>query len=420
MRAMISVEEALRVVGVAAGSPRARRERVPLAFALSRVLAEDICVDHDAPPFDRATMDGYAVRASDVGPAALPRQLAVVAHVTAGMSPSRAVAAGEAMAIMTGAPLPPGCDLVIPIEWTSDLDQPRGRETRVRIDRTAPAGSNLGRRGDQAREGEIVVRAGTRVSPAVIGVLAVAGRVTVDVAPPPLIEIVATGDEIVPAEERPGPSQIRDSNGHALLAQTTAAGGRGTYRGPVPDDRDALRAAIGAALLADIVIVTGGVSVGEKDLVPGVLEELGVERLFHKWAVKPGGPLWFGRKGETLVFGLPGNPAAAFVGFELLVVPAIGVQLGRPFEPRRTLRARPTSPLPAPIPRRQYVPVTVDLSVSPAAATPVRWSGSGDPFGLARAQGLAIVRPSGESPDARASDLVDVVPVLAAGLGGAW
>jgi molybdopterin molybdotransferase len=229
---------------------------------------------------------------------------------------------------------------------------------------------------------------------------------------------VATGDELVPADNRPGPNEIRDSNGHALLAQTLAAGATGDYRGPVPDDRAALAQAITAALAADVVLVTGGVSVGEKDFVPAILEELGVERLFHRWDVKPGGPLWFGRRGDTLVFGLPGNPAAAFVGFEILVAPVLAVRLGRPFAPRATILARPTAPLPAPSSRRQFTPVTLDLSVAPAAATPVRWSGSGDPFGLAKAHGLAIVPETGRASDVPPG-FARVVPTLAGGLGDA-
>ncbi len=262
----------------------------------------------------------------------------------------------------------------------------------------------------------MVLRAGVRLSPAAIGVAAAAGRLHLDVARPPVVEIVATGDELVPADRRPGPFQIRDSNGHALLAQTLVAGGRGVYRGPVPDDREALAAAIEAALAGDVVLVTGGVSVGEKDFVPAILEGLGVERLFHRWDVKPGGPLWFGRRGDTLVFGLPGNPAAAFVGFELLVVPALCVRLGRPFAPRSTILARPTAPLPAPISRRQFVPVALDLCVSPVAATPIRWSGSGDPFGLAKAHGLAIVPEAGRPSDLP-TGLARVVPTLGGGLG---
>ena len=418
MRAMISVEEALRIVGLAAGSPRARGERVDVAAALGRVLTEDVRLDLDMPPFDRSAMDGYAVRAADVRADALPRRLRVVAHVLAGGAATRALAEGEAMAIMTGAPLPDGADLVIPIEWTSEPDAIRGQETRVRIDHTAPSGSHVARRGEQARAGESVAHAGLRISPALVGAMAAAGRSTVEVAKAPSVEILATGDELVSLDRRPVASQIRDSNGHALLAQTRAAGGSGTYRGPVADDGDRLRTAISSALAADIVILTGGVSVGEKDLVPAVLLGLGVECLFHKWAVKPGGPLWFGRRGETLVFGLPGNPAAAFVGFELLVAPAIGVRLGRPFVPRDVVRARPSSPLPAPVSRRQYVPVTLDLSVSPATATAVRSAGSGDPFGLARAHGFAVVYAAGPTAHAAADGLVDVIPALAAGLWG--
>ena len=204
MREMIPVEEALRIVAAAAGTARPRRERVSLAAALDRVLAEDVVLDHDAPPFDRSAMDGYAVRSADVRPDALPRRLEVVAHVMAGASAGRALAAGEAMAIMTGAPMPEGADLVIPIEWTADLDAARGRETRVRIDRTAAAGANIGRRAEQARAGDVVATAGCRISPALVGALAAAGRSAVDVSVPPHVEIVATGDELVAARPTPG------------------------------------------------------------------------------------------------------------------------------------------------------------------------------------------------------------------------
>lgn len=416
MRAMITVEEALRIVGSATARSRPRGEVVAIADALGRVLASDVRMDHDAPPFHRASMDGYAVRAADVEPSSLPRHLPVVAHVTAGTSAPRALAAGEAMAVMTGAPLPADADTVIPIEWTSEPDAPRGRETRTRIDRSAPVGSNVSRRGESAHEGEVVAAAASPVTPALVGVLAAAGRTRVEVAVPARVGILATGDELVVAQRRPGPSQIRDSNGHALLAQVRAAGGAGTYAGPVADEPAALRAAIEAACAADVVLLTGGVSVGEKDFVPAILAELGVERLFHRWSVKPGGPLWFGRRGDTLVFALPGNPAAAFAGFELLVVPAIRARLGRPFAARTTVRARLAAPLPAPIPRRQYVPVRLDLASSPVSATPVRWSGSGDPFGLARAHGFAAVPARDEAP-APSDGCVDVVPFVGTALG---
>ena len=240
---MTSVEEALRIVAAAVGRPRVLGERATLGAALGRVLGEDVLADLDAPPFDRATMDGYAVRASDVGPAALPVHLAVTAHVTAGRSFAGRVDPGTCVAIMTGAPIPAGADAVVRVEWTDGRDAPRGGETRVRIDRGVEVGSSIAKRGEQARAGEPVLRRAERLSPAAIGVAAAAGRVDLVVAARPRVAIVATGDELVAAQARPGPTQIRDSNGHALVAQTLAAGGAASYGGPVPDDRPALLAA---------------------------------------------------------------------------------------------------------------------------------------------------------------------------------
>jgi molybdopterin molybdotransferase len=406
---VISVEEALRAVGVAAGAPRARPETVALADALGRVLAEDVAMDHDAPPFDRSTMDGFAVRSEDAArPGAV---LAVVARGVAGAAPPRPVGRGEAASITTGAPIPGGADAVVPVEVTEAVDGERGRETRVRLQGAVRAGACVSRRGEQARAGEVVLARGSRVHAASVGVLATAGRTRVAVAARPRVEVVATGDEVVPASARPGPTQVRDGNGHALAAQVAREGGAATYRGPVRDDERALTEAIARGLAeADLVCVTGGVSMGEKDLVPGVLASLGVERLFHRWAVKPGGPLWAGRKGDVLVFGLPGNPAAAFVGFELLVVPALRTRLGLPFAPRETVRATFDGVTGAPIPRRLVVPVRMRHEGTEARALPVPWTGSGDPFGLARADGLALV-PEGTRVEVPGTALVDVVPL---------
>jgi len=218
-----------------------------------------------------------------------------------------------------------------------------------------------------------------------------------------------------------------------LAAQARRAGAEATYLGIVRDDPAALRAAVARALEADVVLVSGGVSLGDRDLVPEVLAACGVEPRFHRWAVKPGGPLWFGVRGATLVFGLPGNPAATFVGFELLVAPALDVRLGRPFAPRATVRATLAGRLPARGARRQFVPVALAASLEGApglVATPVRAMGSGDLFALAAADGLAVVRETGARPPetcgdahapasgapALAGDVVDVVP-LARGAG---
>ena len=418
---MHTVEEALEAVRAALAGRRTAIETVALDEALGRFLTEDVAMDHDVPPFDRATMDGFAVRAADV--AAPDARLTVVDVVHAGRAGTHAVGAGQAVMIMTGAPLPAGADAVVPVEDTSAFDaerravirvppgagaDPGGRVVRMRV--AVPAGHAISKRAEQVAAGTTVARAGTRIHPGVVGVLATAGKVRVAVAARPRVAVVTTGDEVVPAGETPGPSRLRDGNGPALAAQALRAGAVAVRAGPVPDDPRALGAAFARGLDADVLCVSGGVSMGEKDLVPGVLASLGVERVFHRWAVKPGGPLWFGRRGGTLVFGLPGNPAAAFVGFEVLVVPALRALLGAPFAPRETVRARYDGTTGKALPRRLFVPVRRGAEGATATATPVRWTGSGDPFALATADGLAPV-PEGTRIERAGSTEVDVIPL---------
>jgi molybdopterin molybdotransferase len=392
---MTSVEEALEIVRGAAEAAAAvaplSRERVALSLSLRRTLAEDVAMDHDVPPFDRATMDGFAVRVADL--AAGPAVLRVTARVFAGQDAVPAVRPGEAVAIMTGAPIPDGADAIVPIEATSPAAGPAGAETSVRVPGPLAPGSNVARRAEQAKRGDVVLRAGTRIHPGTVAVLAAAGRTAVPVLARPRVAVIATGDELVPAGDVPGPGRIRDGNGHAIAAQAERAGGVARYDGPVSDDPRALVAAVERGLEADVLCVSGGVSVGEKDHVPAVLERCGVTRLFHRWAVKPGGPLWFGRRGGTLVFGLPGNPAATFVGFEVLAVPALRARAGGAFVPRATRRAVFRGASGKAIPRRRYVPVTLEDAGDGRglAANPVRWTGSGDPFGLAAAEALAVL-----------------------------
>ena len=411
---MWTVEEALRLVGDAVGAPTVRRETVPLERALGRVLAEDVAMDHDVPPFARATMDGFAVRAADTH--ATLASLRVVGVVTAGRSPSNAVGPGEACRITTGAPMPEGADAVVPVERTETTP---GGTVRV-LDAARPR-QNVSFLGEQASKGQVVASAGTTIHPGTIGVLAVAGRATVATAAPPRVAILCTGDELVSVARTPGPSQIRDSNGYTLAAQAARAGGAPDYLGPVGDDVEALLRAVTSALeTADVLCLSGGVSMGEKDFVPAVLEKAGVTRLFHKWVVKPGGPLWAGHRatrnsgskesGGALVFGLPGNPAASFVGFEILVVPAIRALLGLGFQPRRTARATFDGTTGDAIPRRQFVPVALERGASGLRARKVRWTGSGDPFGLALADALAVV-PENVAITTPGTTEVDAIPM---------
>jgi molybdopterin molybdotransferase len=396
---MPSVEEALELVRAAVGVRRAAVERVPLEAALGRVLAEDVAMDHDVPPFRRATMDGFAVT-DDGRPGT---RYAVVGRVRAGESTARPVGAGEAVRVMTGAPVPPGTARVLPFEWTREKD-----EREMEVERRPGADPNVVEPGAHVRAGSVVLRAGTRIGPGTVGVLATAGRAEVPVARRPRVAVLGTGDELVAVGARPGPAQIRNSNGPTLAAQVRRAGGEPADLGWVGDEDAALRSALERGLAHDLFLVSGGASHGDFDLVPGALARLGVTETFHGWDVQPGGPLWFGRRGAVTVIALPGNPAASFVGFEVLGVPVVATLLGRPFAPRATLRARWEGADPGGHARRRFRPVTLGADEAGAlVAKAVAWKGSGDPFALAAAHGLAVIEERGLLPEGR----VDVIPL---------
>ena len=299
-------------------------ESVELAAALGRVVAEDLASAHDLPPFDSSAMDGYAVVA---GPAA---ELEVVGESRAGHPAERALAIGEAIAISTGAQIPEGADAVVPIERVEVQDG------RVRVPETPP-GNHVRRAGEDVRAGTVVVRAGSVLGPAELAVAASVGRDTLVCGRRPRVAVLVTGDELVGPGVPLGPGQIRDSNTTALGAQAQRAGAEVVSREVVPDNRDATTAALGAALdRADVICVSGGVSVGPHDHVKPALHALGVEERFWGVALKPGKPTWFGTRGETLVFGLPGNPVSAMVTFHLFVRPALRALTGGNPEDTRT------------------------------------------------------------------------------------
>lgn len=296
-------------------------ETVPLQSALGRVLAESVASDLDMPPFDKALMDGYAVRSADVGSAGTI--LTVLEEITAGQTPTLPLAPGQASQIMTGAPLPEGCDAVVPVERTRALN-----DRRVEIQKPAREGDNLLRRGREMRRGEVVLAAGVTVRPQEIGVLATVGREAVLVVPAPRVAVLATGDELVEGATVPGPGQIRNSNAPMLVAQVTRAGGQPRPLAIARDRLDSLRPLVEEGLrTSEILVLSGGVSAGKLDLVPEVLRDCGVVPHFHKIAMKPGKPLFFGTcerpEGKRYVFGLPGNPVSSFVCFELFLRPAI-------------------------------------------------------------------------------------------------
>ena len=306
---MLTIAEARERI-LAAAVPLAT-EVVPLDDALGRVLAEEVRSDEDLPPFDSSAMDGYAIQA---GPAA---ELPVVGESRAGRPAERALGSGEAIRISTGATIPSGADSVVPVERVEVLDG------RVRVPETA-AGANVRRSGEDVRAGEVVMKAGRTLGPAELAVLAALGRPEVTCGAAPRVAVLETGDELVPPGQPLEPGQIRDSNAYALAAQATRAGARVVRRAVVRDERDVTEAALSAALDdADVVCVSGGVSVGPHDHVKPALAALGVEERFWRVALKPGKPTWFGVRGEKLVFGLPGNPVSAMVTFHLFARPAL-------------------------------------------------------------------------------------------------
>lgn len=286
-------------------------EPVALEHALGRVLAEDAASAEDLPPFDSSAMDGYAVVS---GPAA---ELPVVDESRAGHPATRALRPGEAMGISTGARVPEGADAVVPVERVEV------RDGTVLVPESR-AGAHVRRAGEDVRAGVLVIRAGTPIGPAEAAVLAALGRAEVRCGRRPRVALLVTGDELIAPGRPLGPGQIRDSNLYAMAAQAERAGAATVLREVVPDDPERTRSALARALEdADVVCVSGGVSVGPHDHVKPALAALEVEEIFWRVALKPGKPTWFGRRGSTLVFGLPGNPVSAMVTFHLFVRPAL-------------------------------------------------------------------------------------------------
>ena len=310
MAELLSLEEALeRILGRA--TPLGP-EGVELSAAAGRVLAADALAAVDLPPFPSSAMDGFAVRSEDT-----PGRLPIVARIAAGVPAPRALEAGEAMAIATGGVVPPGSDSVIPIEYVVEDDN------SVEIPEHVVHGDNVRPRGGDVGAGDVVVPRGTRLGPAQIGALAAAGLDRVVAGRRPRVAVLSTGTELRRPGERLGPGQVYEANGVLLAATFASVGGDVDALPAVADDESSHRAALERGLAADVLVTSGGVSVGPHDLVRRILSDLGVEEIFWGVAVKPGKPLAFGVRGSTLVFGLPGNPVSSLVGAEVFVRPAL-------------------------------------------------------------------------------------------------
>jgi molybdopterin molybdotransferase len=359
------------------------------ADGLGLILAETATCDVTLPAHDNSAMDGYAVISDDLSAAsrAVPVRLSVVGEVVAGSPETPTVARGTCVRIMTGAPLPPGADTVVPVELTVAEDD--GATVLFHL---APRhGDNVRHAGEDLVPGRELVAAGRRIAPADVALLSAAGVTRVVCLPAPRVVIMSTGDELVAADREPGPGRIRDSNAPMLAAMVKATGGVPFVTGAVPDDHDALREAFESNLgHADLFVCTGGASAGTRDLLADVIGGLG-EVQAVKVAMRPGMPQIRGRIGATPVIGLPGNPVSSFVSFEVFVRPAIRALQGRRDVHRPTVVARASEPLLAPAHKRGYVRVRLAREGAGWTVRPTGAQGSHLISSIAQADGLAIV-----------------------------
>ena len=320
---MIELEEALEII--LSQVKLVSWEKIDILSSLSRTLAEDVYADFDIPGFDRAAMDGYAVLSKDTNSASKkkPVILEVIADVPAGYSTEKVVKNGRAVRIMTGAPMPKGADAVVMVEDTEK------EEEKVKVFRKVTCQENVSFAGEDVKTGELILSQGSLIRPAEVAMLASLGKENVLVKIKPRVAIISTGDELVEVGRTLQKGEIYDSNSYALFSQVLSSGGEPHRLGIARDKRENLLARIKEGLSYQLLLLSGGVSVGDYDLVTDALKKAGVKMLFWKVAVKPGKPTFFGVRKGTLVFGLPGYPVSSMVNFENLVRPAIFSMLGR-------------------------------------------------------------------------------------------
>jgi molybdopterin molybdotransferase len=414
---IMSFEDARHTVErhVAQVSPGAT-ESSELLSAYGRVLGEPILADRDFPPFDRATRDGYAVQSADV--VRVPAQLDVIGEIKAGDLPERfGVSKGQAVSIMTGAGLPPGADAVVMVEYTKQTG------TAVEIQRPVEAGENFVPHGSEARQGQLLLDRGTRLDHAAIAVAAAVGKEKVEVVRKPKVAALSTGDEVVEIHTAPGPAQIRNSNSYSLAAQIRQAGGDPVVLPIAPDEPKGLRALIEKGLQTDLLLLTGGVSMGKYDLVEQVLSELEAEFYFTGAQIQPGKPIVFGSCRDTAsgkdegararmpaphspmpdkkyFFGLPGNPVSTMVTFQLFVQPMVEALCG--MKPRRLifLKARLKSGIRTKMGLTRFLPAVLSGELEKAEVELVRWQGSGDIAALTVANCYLVIPPDREKIEA--------------------
>ncbi|CAN5170287.1 molybdopterin molybdotransferase MoeA [soil metagenome] len=380
--------------------PRPREENLPLVDARGLVLARDLSARFDSPPFDNSAVDGYAVRSAD---AEAGRTFAVVDEAPAGRPSKKSVGEGEAIKIFTGGVIPTGADAVVMVENTS------GWGETFDLKKFASPGQNIRDRGGDVREGDVILRSGTEIGAPEIALAATQGYGELPVYRRPKVVVLSTGTELVtPGERDLSPGEIYDSNSFATMSQAREAGAEARRLHAASDDADVLRDALREALeTADVVVTSGGVSVGEKDLVKSTLLELGVDQVFWGVKFKPGKPLFFGKRDDVRFFGLPGNPVSAMVCFELFVRPALMRMMGREDRRRPHISVYFDEDVSNSFGRMHAMRVTLERTERGWRAESVGAQGSGLVSSLTKADALALIGP--ESEGIRAGESVEAI-----------
>lgn len=388
---MISFDEALKIV--LENVPQCGTEKVKFEDSMGRFLAEDVSSDVEMPPFNKSAMDGYACRKEDQ-----EKELKIIETIRAGKAPEKSVGPGECAQIMTGAMIPEGADHVVKVENTQTT-----REGFVKVVSLSDK-SNIALRAEDVKVGDVVISKGLRIEPQHLAMMASVGWTNPLVSIQPVIGVIATGDELVEAQFKPELSQIRNSNGPQLTAQAIRAGARAKYYGIARDDEELTFNMLSQAIHdCDVVILSGGVSMGKFDFIPGVLEHLGVELKFKTVRIQPGKPTVFGVKGDRRVFGLPGNPVSSFTTFELFVRPMLNKMMGAtiPYHSMQLPLAVDYSRKKAE--RMSWVPVQFTAE---GTVKPLEYHGSAHIYALAEAHAMAAI-PAGTKL-LKAGDKVDV------------
>ena len=377
---MISFEQALDIV-MSTGF-RTDTETILYTDSLNRILAGDIASDMDLPPFNKSSVDGFACRKADLG-----NNLEILETIAAGDWPSKAVGRNQCSRIMTGAPVPDGADCVIMVEETEMLPSGLIRFT------SSFKKENIANKGEDVRKGELVLRAGKKIRPQDIAVMASVGHISVTVSKMPKVAVISSGSELVEPDIVPGISQIRNSNSSQLMAQIARAGALGEYYGIAADDEAQTLSIVEKAISGnDMVLLTGGVSMGDFDFVPSVLERAGVKILFTRIAVQPGKPTTFGLHARSVIFGLPGNPVSSFIQFEVLVRPLLSKMMGCEWRPLNIHMPMNKKFMRRFADRMAFIPVKITDDDS---VLPVEYHGSAHISALPEADGI-ISMPAGK------------------------